>query len=76
MSTLTRDVWTSAFAALFLTLLLIYIISRHLERVNDAYRQVMAGDISYRVPNAGNRDEFARLSQNFNDMMDWVGSLI
>jgi signal transduction histidine kinase len=73
---LIRDVWISVFAALLLTLLLLYIISRRLLKVNEAYRQVMAGEIDFRVKDDGSRDEFAHLSQNFNDMMDWVSSLI
>ncbi len=77
VSSLFRDFWLAAFAALFLTLLMIYIISRHLERMNEAYRHVKAGEISYRIPaDPGSRDEFAKLAGNFNDMMDWVGSLI
>ena len=77
VSSLFRDVWIAAFAALFLTLLLIYIISRHLEKVNEAYRHVKAGEISYRVDaDPSSSDEFAKLAQNFNEMMDWVGSLI
>lgn len=77
VASLFRDVIIAGFAALFLTLLLIYIISRYLEKVNEAYRHVMAGEISYRVDAVGgSRDEFAKLAQNFNEMMDWVGSLI
>ena len=77
VSSLVRDIFISAFAALFLTLLLIYIISRHLEKVNEAYRHVKAGEIAYRIKaDPASRDEFAKLSQNFNEMMDWVGSLI
>lgn len=73
---LIRDVWISVFAAAFLTLLLLFIISRRLETVNAAYRNVMAGDVGFRVKDDGSRDEFALLSQNFNEMMDWVASLI
>ncbi|MBI1215990.1 MAG: HAMP domain-containing protein [Alphaproteobacteria bacterium] len=73
---LIRDVWISVFAALLLTLLLLFLISRRLETVNEAYRHVMAGEIDFRVKDDGSRDEFAQLSQNFNDMMDWVASLI
>ncbi|TAL37819.1 MAG: HAMP domain-containing histidine kinase [Alphaproteobacteria bacterium] len=77
VSSLFRDVGISALAALFLTLLLIYVISRHLEKVNAAYRHVMAGDISYRVnAEKDSGDEFAKLARNFNEMMDWVSSLI
>jgi len=70
------DVWIASAAALLLTFLLVYLISRHLEKVNDAYRHVMAGEIGHRVPHNGSRDEFAKHAQHFNEMMDWVSSLI
>jgi len=76
VSSLIRDVWLSVFSALCLTLFILYLISRHLEKVNDAYRHVMAGEIDFRVKADQSRDEFAQLGRNFNEMMDWVSSLI
>ncbi|MDE1153256.1 MAG: HAMP domain-containing sensor histidine kinase [Micavibrio sp.] len=73
---LIRDVWLSVFSALCLTLFILYLISRHLEKVNDAYRHVMAGEIDFRVKAESSQDEFAQLGRNFNEMMDWVSSLI
>ena len=73
---LLLDVWISIVAALLLTFLLVYLISRHLEKVNTAYRHVMAGEIGHRVRDNGSQDEFAKHAQNFNEMMDWVASLI
>ena len=76
VSSLIRDVWLSVFSALCLTFFILYLISRHLEKVNDAYRHVMAGEIDFRVKAEVSRDEFAKLGRNFNEMMDWVSSLI
>lgn len=73
---LVIDVWLSIVSALLLTFLLVYIVSRQLEKVNAAYRHVMDGEIGYRVTDSGSRDEFAKHAQNFNEMMDWVASLI
>ncbi len=76
VSSLIRDVWLSVFSALCLTFFILFLISRHLEKVNDAYRHVMAGEIDFRVKAEESRDEFAKLGRNFNEMMDWVASLI
>lgn len=76
LEVLFLDVWLSIAAALLLTFLLVYAVSRHLEKVNAAYRHVMAGDIGYRVKDSGSRDEFAKHAAHFNEMMDWVASLI
>ncbi len=76
VASLIQNIWISVFASLGLTFILLYAISSYLEKMNGAYRQVMAGDISFRVVDNGSRDVFSRLSQNFNRMMDWVSSLI
>lgn len=76
VASLIQNIWISVFASLGLTFILLYAISSYLEKMNGAYRQVMAGDISFRISNNGSADVFSRLSQNFNKMMDWVSSLI
>lgn len=76
VASVITDVWLSVATAFFLTLLILFLISRQLERMNDAYRQVMAGDIGFRVRADGHVDEFARLARHFNEMMEWVSGLV
>lgn len=71
-----HDIWLSVAAALLLTFIILYLLSRHLEKVNNAYRQVRAGEIGFRIGEDGSRDQFAKLARNFNEMMEWVSSLI
>ncbi|MBI1328296.1 MAG: HAMP domain-containing protein [Alphaproteobacteria bacterium] len=71
--------WT---AALMLTLGLIggALISRNflarLDTINRAAREIMAGDLSRRVPAREPGDEFDALSQNLNRMLDRIERLM
>lgn len=47
-----------------------------LENVNRASREIIAGAMSRRIPLSGSGDEFDRLAENLNDMLDRIGELL
>lgn len=49
---------------------------QRIEAINRTTRQIMAGDLSGRVPNAGGGDEFDRLAGNLNAMLDQIEHLM
>lgn len=48
---------------------------KRIDGVTDASRRIMAGDLSGRLPVSGAGDEFDRLSQNLNAMLERIASL-
>ncbi|MBV9216574.1 MAG: HAMP domain-containing protein, partial [Acidobacteria bacterium] len=51
-----------------ITLLLVYRFGRPISNLADAARQVAAGKLDVRVPDANRNDEVGRLAQRFNEM--------
>ena len=49
---------------------------RHVDAVNRTARDIMAGDLSRRVPVRGADDELDRLAKNLNDMLDRIEALM
>jgi len=47
-----------------------------LEEINRASQEIMVGSLSRRIPRSGRDDEFDRLADNLNDMLDRIGELI
>lgn len=52
------------------------LIARRLERINATAREVMAGDLRQRVPRRGANDQFDRLADNLNRMLDRIENLM
>lgn len=48
---------------------------KRIDRVSEASRRIMGGDLSGRLPVSGAGDEFDRLSQNLNTMLDRIAAL-
>ncbi|WEX07716.1 HAMP domain-containing sensor histidine kinase [Chelativorans sp. AA-79] len=48
---------------------------RRIDNVSEASRQIMGGDLSRRLPVTGAGDEFDRLSENLNAMLDRIAGL-
>ncbi|WP_028033363.1 HAMP domain-containing sensor histidine kinase [Chelativorans sp. J32] len=48
---------------------------RRIDSVTEASRQIMGGDLSRRLPVTGAGDEFDRLSENLNAMLDRIAGL-
>lgn len=79
-----RLVWHSLIlggaAALILAISGALLFRRQLERRVGAIRrtaaEVMAGDLSRRIPVLGGEDEFARLNRDINDMLDRIQHLM
>ncbi len=51
-------------------------IARRLERINRTAHEVMAGDLDRRVPSRGADDEFDRLANSLNRMLDQIQYLM
>jgi signal transduction histidine kinase len=47
-----------------------------LEEINATSREIMAGDLSRRVPTRGRHDDFDQLADNLNAMLDEIGRLM
>lgn len=60
-------------------LIIWYVVGRRalkrIDSVSDAGRRIMAGDLSGRLPISGTGDEFDRLSENLNAMLERIASL-
>jgi signal transduction histidine kinase len=71
--------WTLALM-LFLGLIGGGLISRNmlarLDSINRTSKEIIAGDLSRRVPLSGNHDEFDTLSENLNRMLDRIERLM
>lgn len=48
---------------------------RRIDSVSEASRQIMGGDLSRRLPVSGAGDEFDRLSENLNAMLERIAAL-
>jgi signal transduction histidine kinase len=51
-------------------------VLRRLESINRTSDRIMAGEISRRIPLTGRNDEFDRLAQNLNTMLDRIQRLM
>lgn len=49
---------------------------RRVEAINETSREIMAGDLSRRVPAHGTGDEFDQLAANLNEMLDKIQTLM
>jgi signal transduction histidine kinase len=49
---------------------------RRLDSINRASADIMAGNLTRRVPNSGNQDEFDILAENLNRMLDRIERLM
>jgi signal transduction histidine kinase len=47
-----------------------------LDAFNEGSRAILRGDISQRMPETGSGDEFDRLAQNLNEMLDQISRLV
>jgi len=49
---------------------------RRIEAINEASREIMSGDLSRRIPSRATGDDFDRLADNLNIMLDQIESLM
>lgn len=78
--TVVRRALAAALGAMGLGALLIwYFVGRralkHIDKVSEASRRIMGGDLSGRLPVTGAGDEFDRLSENLNTMLARIAEL-
>lgn len=48
---------------------------KRIDRISDASKKIMAGDLAQRLPVSGSGDEFDRLSGSLNEMLERIGRL-
>lgn len=65
-----------AFLGLGAGVLLARHIQARIDRISDASRAIMAGDLTGRIPRSGNEDELDRLSVQLNAMLDRIERLM
>ncbi|MGW8369288.1 MAG: HAMP domain-containing protein, partial [Gammaproteobacteria bacterium] len=51
-------------------------IDRRIEAINEASREIMNGDLGRRIPDRGTGDEFDKLSEQLNAMLDRIEELM
>jgi signal transduction histidine kinase len=52
------------------------VIGRRIDLISMSARRVMAGDLNERIPHRGSKDDFYRLSETLNLMLDRIQSLL
>jgi signal transduction histidine kinase len=75
------DGFVSAFAAVLLLGIaggfgLSFVLLRRVETIRRTAQAIIAGDLTQRVPVRGTGDDFDRLSQTLNHMLDRIGELM
>ena len=76
VNVLLQNMLLSFLVSFFLSIGIVWLINKHLQRFNIACNQVMAGKLSYRVAVRGVNDQFDQLSVNINRMLDWINTLL
>jgi len=51
-------------------------MARRIEVINATSREIMSGDLSRRIPSRGSNDDFDKLTENLNTMLDRIESLM
>lgn len=51
-------------------------VTRRLDTINRASKEIMAGNLGRRIPSSGSGDEFDQLSDNLNHMLDQIELLM
>lgn len=51
-------------------------VNRRLDTINRASREIMSGNLTQRIPGRGSGDEFDRLADNLNEMLDQIEALM
>jgi signal transduction histidine kinase len=51
-------------------------VLRHIEQINQTTREIMAGNLSRRIPTNGSADDFDQLATNLNSMLDEIARLM
>ncbi|MBI3440621.1 MAG: HAMP domain-containing histidine kinase [Proteobacteria bacterium] len=59
-----------------LSILVVWLVNRHLQFINRACERVMRGQLQYRVLVRGANDQFDKLGANINSMLDWIATLL
>jgi signal transduction histidine kinase len=75
-SVLVSNVLLAFAVALVLSAISVWFINVKLRQVNKTAESVIRGNISERVPVRQMSDQFDRLGENINRMLDWIGKLL
>lgn len=73
---LFENVELSLLLALIISLLLVWLLNRHVRKFNVAFEKVQQGNLSYRMSVSSDSDQFDQLAKNLNRMLDWLGTVL
>jgi signal transduction histidine kinase len=73
---LFENVELSLLLTLVVSLLLVWLLNRHVRKFNTAFEQVRQGNIGYRMSVRSDSDQFDRLAMNLNRMLDWLATML
>ncbi len=76
VSGMLQSLLSSLAGALFLSIAIIWLLNHSLYNINMGFVRVMQGNLSYRIRASGGHDQFDKLANHFNAMLDWVEALV
>lgn len=74
--TLFQNVELALALALVISLLLVWLLNRHVRKFNTAFENVRQGNLGYRIAVRSESDQFDRLAGNLNRMLDWLVTML
>jgi len=74
--TLFKYVELALVLALVISLLLVWLLNRHVRKFNVAFEKVRQGNLGYRLSVRSESDQFDRLAKNLNRMLDWLATML
>lgn len=76
VSAMLVNVLLALIVSLVISVLIVWLLNRHLLRFNRACEKVMQGNLAHRIKVKGRTDQFDKLAHNLNRMLDWNSALL
>ena len=62
--------------AMFISLILVWLLNRHVRKFNRAFENLRRGNLGYRMSVQDETDQFDRLARNLNRTLDWLNTIL
>lgn len=62
--------------SIVLSLLMIWLLNRHVRKFNIVFEKVSSGQLDYRMKARSEIDQFDRLAINLDGMLDWLTTML
>jgi len=62
--------------AMSLSLVLVWLLNRHVRKFNRAFENLRRGNLGYRMSVQDETDQFDRLARNLNRTLDWLNTIL